>query len=265
MNGVLFRHLLRRYGGLSAACLLLPVLVGSVLGIFWPDWKQQAQLATVGIKLAKTFLRSDLLPADSAVFFFQMPFVHPLTMFSLILAMAIPTIALPAGARGRGSLDLLLATPLTRRGLIATTFAATLPFAVLGGFAPLIGTWIGAKTSGVAGELPFRAFAYVSIEAIGLTLFFAGASLFFSARAESAGAAIGRLAILVFWSLLAEIVGTAWEEAAVLKQFTPYGWYEPAQVLAGTVPWARDAAVLGGAGLVLFAAALFVAERRKSV
>jgi len=264
VNGVLFGHLLRRYGPLSGACLLLPVLVGCVLGVFWPDWKEQAKLATFGIRIAKTFLRSDLIPADSATFFFQMPFVHPLTMLTLILAMAIPSVALPAGARGRGSLDLLLATPLTRRGLVATTFAATLPFAVIGGFAPLLGTWIGAQITGVTGELPFRAFTHVSFEAIGLALFFSGACLFFSARAESAGAAIGRLAILVFWSMLAEIVGTAWEEAAVLKQFSPFGWYEPAQVLAGTVVWQFDAAVLGGAGLLLFAAALLVAERRKS-
>jgi hypothetical protein len=266
VNGALLRHLARRYALGCAACAVAPVLIGMVLGLIWPEWKLQLQVAEkFGVmKVVQAFLRSDLVPSDSAAAFFQIAFMHPLTMLSLIVAMAMPTVAFPASARGRGTLDLLLATPLTRRELVVTTFLFTVPFALLHAAAPMLGTWIGGTLSSVADQLPFARFARVSVESAALALFFSGLSLFLSVRASDAGGAIRWLAIVVFWSLFAELVGTYWQRFQRLKWFTPFGWFEPPQVLAGTRPFDRDSLVLAGAGVLLALVAVAWEEKRSS-
>jgi ABC-2 type transport system permease protein len=235
-----------------------------VVGAVWPEYRLQAHALGGLFKFAQGLLRADLLPPDSAAFFFQLPFAHPMTVMALLLAVAVPTLALPAAARGRGSLDLLLATGLTRRKLVATTSLFAVPFALLLGFAPLAGTWIGATLGHVTQELDFAAFARVSFEAVLLALFFAGLAQFLSVACNDLFGASWRLAAIVLASLLAEIAGTLWRDGHALKYLTPFGYYEPAQVLAGVAHYARDCSILAGGGLLFFAAALVVAERRKS-
>lgn len=269
------RLLARRYALGAALVALVPVLLGIVAGKLWPEYAAQYDaLQKLGVmKLVRLFARGDLIPPDSATFVFQLPFVHPVTMLALIVSMALPALGWPAGARGRGALDLVLATPLSRGALVATTFAFTLPFALLHAAAPLTGAWIGASLAGVADGLPWSRFLRVSVEEFALGLFFAGAALLLSVglaprralRGPEAAGALGALAGVVLFALLAEIVATWFEPLRWLKWATPFGWYEPPQVLAGTVdPW-RDAAVLGGAGLLQAALAWRNERARRSV
>jgi len=275
VNWPLLGHLARRYSFGCAATALVPVLLGVMAGSLLPEYREKfALFEKLGVmRMAQTFLRSDLIPADSATFLFQLPYVHPVSMLAMIVAMALPTLAFPAGARGRGTLDLLLATRLTRESLVTTTFVFTLPFAALHAVAPFLGVWIGAGQAGVVDQLPWRAFGRVSVESFALALFFAGATLLLSVgglrrmktRGPEAAGALGALAVLVIWSLLAEIVGTLWERFHWLKRATPYGWFEPPQVLAGTVnPW-FDSSVLAGCGLLAATLALLVERRRATV
>ena len=264
MNRALWRHLWRRHALASALCAILPVLIGAVMGIVWPEYRLQVKAMGGLVKFVQSLLRSDLLAPDSAAFFFQIPFAHPVTMLALILSVALPTLALPAGARGRGTLDLLLATGLERRQLIVTTSLFTLPFALLLGLAPLAGAWIGASITGATAEIPFDAYARVSFEAVLLGLFFSGLAQLLSVLAEDGATAARWLAAIVLWSLFAEITGTGWPAAALLKWLTPFGYYEPAQVIAGVADYARDCAVLAGAAAVCFGAALVLESRRRS-
>jgi hypothetical protein len=254
---------------------MVPVLLGFMAGILLPQYREQfSMIEKLGVmRVARTFLRSDLVPPDSATFLFQLPYMHPVSMLALVVAMALPTLAFPAGARGRGTLDLLLATPLTRESLVATTFLFTLPFAALHAAAPFLGVWIGAAQAGVVSELPFGLFARVSIESFALALFFSGTTLLLSvgglrsarARGPEAAGALGMLAALVLWSVLAEVVATMWSTFRWLKRLTPFGWFEPPQVLGGTRdPW-LDGGVLAGFGLLCAALALFSERRRASV
>ncbi len=275
MSWPLLRLLARRLGLGCLATGLLPVLLGVMAGTIWPDYRDQmAMIEKLGImKMAKVFFRSDLIPSNSATFIFQLPFMHPVSMLAMIVAMALAPLAFPAGARGRGTLDLLLATPLTRRKLVATTFLFTLPFALLHALAPLLGVWIGAKIAAADGELPFGGFARVSIESFALALFFAGLTQLLSVglrrrgalRGPEAGAAVAALSVIVLYSLLAETFGTWWTALHWLKYATPFGWFEPPQVLAGVAHLWRDSAVLAGGGLLCVALALIFEERRRSV
>ena len=275
MSGPLFWLLWRRYALGCSIPALVPILLGVLSGHLWPQYQAQfGALEKFGVmKLARTFLRSDLIPPDSSTFLFQLPYVHPVTMLALIFAMALPTLAWPAGARGRGTLDLLLATPLERGALVATTFAFTLPFALLHALAPLLGVWIGGTIAGITAELPYARFVAVCGESFALALFFAGITQWLSVgiaprralRGPEAGGALGALAAVVLWSLLAEIVATMWEPARWLKSATPFGWFEPPQVLAGATSAWRDGGVLLGAGLLFATLAWRNQRARRSV
>ncbi len=273
MSGALLHHLARRYALGCTASALVPVLLGVMAGTLLPQYREQfAMIDKLGVmRMARTFLRADLIPADSATFLFQLPYVHPVSMLAMIVAMSLPTLAFPAGARGRGTLDLLLATPLTRESIVATTFVFTLPFAALHAIAPFLGVWMGAAQAGVVDQLPLRAFSLISVESFALAIFFSGVTLLFSvggllrakSRGPEAAGALAALAVLVLWSLLAEIVGMFWDRFQWLKLATPFGWFEPAQVLAGTVNLWFDSSVLGGCG-VLAAVLALAAERRRA-
>lgn len=274
MNAPLVALLLRRHGLACALTALVPVLLGVVAGELWPEYRDQfATIEKFGVmKLVKSFLRSDLIPSDSSTFVFQLPYVHPVSMLALIVAMALPTLGWPAGARGRNVLDLVLATPLRRGELVVTAFVFTLPFALLHALAPLAGVALGAARAGIAGELPFAAFLRVSGETFALGVFFAGLTALLSvglrprrlSRTPEAGQALTLLSGIVLWSLLAEVVATMWEPARWLKHCTPFGWFEPPQVLAGTTSALRDGGVLAAAGLLCLALAVRNQRARRS-
>ena len=264
MSVPLLRYLWRRCARPSLACALAPILIGVVCGGVWPEYRAQARAFGGLFKFAMNLMRSDLLAPDSASFFFQLPFVHPLTILALLLAVALPTLSLPAAARGRGSLDLLLASGLTRRSLVATTTCAALPFAVVVGCAPLLGVWLGATISHATGDLDFPKFARVAFEAVLLGFFFTGLTQLLSVLCDDLFGAAWRLAAVVLGSLLSEVAGTVWRDGHALKYLGPFGYYEPAQVLAGVGDYPRDCAVLAAGGALAFVLALGAAERRRS-
>jgi putative exporter of polyketide antibiotics len=264
VNGPLLRYLWRRHALPCCACALAPIGIGLVIGFAWPEYRAQAHAIGGLFKFAMNLMRSDLLAPDSASFFFQLPFVHPITVLAILLAVAVPTLSLPAAARGRGSLDLLLASGLTRRSLVVTTTCAALPFALLIACAPLLGTYAGAAVSHATGDLDFSKFVRVAFEALLLALFFTGLSQLLSVVCNDLFGAAWRLAAIVLWSLLSEVVGTIWRAGHLLKFCGPFGYYEPAQVLAGVGDYGRDCTILAGSALVFFFAALIAAERRRS-
>jgi hypothetical protein len=274
MSGPLLALLLRRYGLACALTAAVPVLLGVVAGELWPQYRDQfATIEKFGVmKLVRSFLRSDLIPSDSSTFVFQLPFVHPVSMLALIVAMALPTLAWPAGARGRNVLDLMLSTPLRRGELVATTFVFTLPFALLHALAPLLGVALGAARADVLRDLPLAAFLRVSGESFALGVFFSGLATLLSVglrprrlnRAPEAGQALASLAAVVLWSLLAEVVATMWEPARWLKHWTPFGWFEPPLVLSGATSALRDGSVLAGAGIAFLALAIRNQRARRS-
>ena len=263
ISAPLLGYLVRRCRRAGAICFLLPVLLGAVFGLIWPEFRQQLAMAKGLLSIAKSLFGSEYLDLASPAGFFQIPFAHPLTVFALLIAIAVPTLSLPAAARDRW-LDPLLATGVTRRQLVVTVAAAALPFALLQGIAPLIGTYLGARVAGVVQELPFDGYLRVALEAALLAFFFIGLATLLSVTAPDFLSAVTRLFGAVLASLLCEITGTLWQAVRPLKYLSPYGYFEPAQVIAGVAHYGRDCGVLLAGGLLFLVIAVVVEERRRS-
>jgi putative exporter of polyketide antibiotics len=188
-------------------------------------------------------------------------------MTVMIVAGGLAPIAVPAADRGRGSLDLLLATPLDRGRMICTTFVFTLASAPVVGAAPLAGAWLGAATQGMAGDLPARAFLLAGLSAAALVVCFGCLALLVSVLAVDRGRATIWFIALTSGFVMLDIGSTVlraedWIEW--LHWLTPTGYYRPRDLALGKGDAGRDIAVLLGLGTTFAVLAWCLQIRRRS-
>lgn len=263
MSGPLWRFLLRRHGRQLALAWLVPVIVGTVAGIVYPTYARNREALRPIVRLFAKAVDQETLDFLSPGGFFAMPFQHPITMLLLALTAALPALALPAGERSRGALDLLLATSLTRRRLVRTVGLLVLPAAFCYGWAPYLGIEIGARLAGEAGALPYGRFRLVALQAGALGVALGGIGLWASAVAEDRGGATLRYVVFCVFALMADVVARFWGGQEWTRWFTPLGYYRPSEVIAGSARHALSFGVLLGVGVAAYALAETLADRRR--
>ncbi len=188
-------------------------------------------------------------------------FIHPISIALVaVLAIGHPIAAL-AGERQRGTLEVLLARPISRRRVYATALAATFLFVVGVMAANLGGVLAGATAFGVVDELRLD----------WLLLAWANAVLFFTALgalALAASASFDRVApalgvVLAFTiaSYAVELLGALWPEMADWRPWSVFHYFQPAQIMAGEAS-PGDAVVLAGITAAAVAFGLWILPRR---
>jgi ABC-2 type transport system permease protein len=187
--------------------------------------------------------------------------IHPISLIlNSIFAVGFATSAV-AGERQRGTLEVLLARPLSRRTVYRTLLVAILAFVAVAVLASIVGAAIGASIAGVAGELvPAR-----------LPLFWLNGFLLFGAIAAVGLAAsvsfdrltpaIGLTVAFTVVSYFLEVLGTFWPDAKGLQTYSIFHYFDPKQVLEGNVA-VGNLAVLAAVAVVAIAWALWEFPRR---
>jgi ABC-2 type transport system permease protein len=183
-------------------------------------------------------------------------FIHPIAV-ALICVFAIGFAASAvAGERQRGTLEVLLARPISRRSLILTLYAATVGFVVIALAAFLVGTAVASALWGVAGELDL-----VALVALGLNgaLMFAAfgavclaASVSFDRLPPALGIGLGYLLISYF----IDVLGSLWPDARGLQPLSLFHYVRAPAVLSGRLDPA-DLVVLVAVSVVAVAYALW--------
>ncbi len=271
MNGALWSFVARRQALPCALCFLVPTLLGTILGILYPSYSRERAALEKLMPVIRRLFGGDLLDMFSPLGFFNIPFAHPLCMVALSLVVALPTLDLPAGERGRKGLDLLLSTRLERRTLVTTVLWFAAPASLLFSLAPILGIYLGGALSNVLPDLDFARYLKCSFALFLLALFLCGLSMLISVISIDRGAAGRRLAILVVAALMLEFAaevgrhGSYHELTDWLLWFTPFGYYQPSEITAGMAHYARDNCVLLTGAMVLIGTAVVLEDRRKSV
>src|SRR5689334_178597 len=153
MSRILFGHIWRSQGTKLLIVCLAMAGWSVVLPIIYQSFGHQMQaLIDSGVipKQLTNFGGGDVFSLSGAV---ALGYVHPISIILVaVFAIGFTTSAI-AGERQRGTLEVLLARPLSRRRVYVTLLVAVVLFIGLVLAAAAIGTLIGAAAAGVLGEL----------------------------------------------------------------------------------------------------------------
>jgi ABC-2 type transport system permease protein len=188
-------------------------------------------------------------------------FIHPLAVGMILIFAVGFTSAAIAGERQRGTLEVLLSRPISRRGAYATLAVAGALFVGVAVAGLIAGSLIGAALVGRTSELGVGglpllwlngALLYWAIGAIGLLA---------SASSDRLTPALGVSLAVVFTSYFFDVLGSLWPDAKGLQTYSLFHYFDPKAILTG-FPDATDLAVLAAVTVLAVAAALVVFPRR---
>jgi ABC-2 type transport system permease protein len=187
--------------------------------------------------------------------------IHPIPIAMVaVFAIGHPLGAI-AGERQRGTLEVLLARPISRRRLYATVQATTLVFVVVALAADVLGVVVGAVATGVAGELRLDLLALAWLNSLFLFAALASVALAASASFDRLGPAAGLILGFTIVSYAVEFLAAVWPDIAWLRPWSLFAYFQPSETLAGEIK-PGDLAVLATVGAAATAYGLWVFPRR---
>lgn len=261
MNLALFRHTFRAQRvRLAVVCLALAIW-GFILPVIYAEFGAQF----------RAVLDSGLFPAELMRLgggdIFSLPgalalsLSHPITLaLTSIFAIGFPASAV-AGERQRGTLEVMLSRPISRRRLYATLAIAAGVFIGMALAALELGSVLGAAFAGVLGELAIERLPLVWLNAamlfVSLASITLAASVSFDRLPPALGIGIGTTVVMYFF----EVLGALWPSAAFVQPYSLFHYLQARAILDGGTPW-RDLAILAGVTALAACWALVVFPKR---
>ncbi len=216
-------------------------------------------------------MESGLLPEQFARFgggdVFSLPgsialgFIHPISIIlTSVFAVGFSASAV-AGERQRGTLEVALARPISRRRFYLSLLAASFGFIAISIAALLAGSVSGATFAGVVKELAFRNLPLLWLNSVLLFGAFAAIALAASISFDRLAPALGTTLGIVIAMYVLEVLGSLWPAAGFLQPYSLFHYLKAKAILTGFVaPF--DLIVLASVILIAMAWALVVFPRR---
>lgn len=158
-------------------------------------------------------------------------FQHPFTLLLVgIMAIAFPALAI-AGERDKGTLEVTLSRPISRRGLLLTLYVAGAIFVAVLVAVLAITTAITAVVVGFGDEVVIANMAGVWLVSSLLFVAFMAVAFVVSVESDRAGPAIGIPAIFVLLNYLAFTIGGIWRDVGYLEDWSMFNLLKAQQVL----------------------------------
>lgn len=186
---------------------------------------------------------------------------HPIAI-ALVSVFAVgATSTAIAGERQRGTLEVLLARPLSRTAAYVS-IALGLLLVVAVAVAALIGGFVaGAALQGVLDDLPVEHLPAVFLNGFLLWGAFATFGLAASVSFDRAGPAIGLTLAYLLVNYFFEILGSLWREAEWTQEYSLFHHFNPTEILGGAAE-PIDLLVCAVAFVIPIVYALIVFPRR---
>lgn len=261
MIATVLAFLWRRHRFALCVCLLLPLLLGVLTGTIYPEIRAQRE-ALEAIPFVGQFLQSAFVSPFSPISIFSLPYQHPLMYVMLAVYPSIPALGMPAAERGRGGLELLLASPL-ERGTLVTSLAVfvlmTAPLLLCASFA---GTLIGGVLGDALDALPLARYWLAGLNCAALMAAWGGAAALISVVSDRRGSATLTYAAVVATAFVFDSAAKLAPTLGWLADWTPYGYIRPADIAGGSSAWRIHSLALAGLAVVLFGLARWLQMRR---
>jgi ABC-type transport system involved in multi-copper enzyme maturation permease subunit len=160
-------------------------------------------------------------------------FIHPFAVaLNMVFAVGFAGAAI-AGERQRGTLEVLLARPLPRNGVLLTTGGALLLAVVVVFGALLAGMVVSAAMQGLLDDLSAEQLPLVILNGLLLWAAFLAFSLAASVSFDRAGPALGLSLAYLILNYFLEILGSLWTDAAWTQEYSLFHHFQPGEILAG--------------------------------
>lgn len=261
MNRALLAHTWRanrfRLAVITAALTLWGMLMPIIYDAFGTQFQEILDSGAFPTQFTQ-FGGGDIFSLSGSV---ALGFVHPIAVgLNLVFATGFAATAI-AGERQRGTLEVLLSRPLSRRVVYLTLAIAAAAFIGVAVAGLTFGAWLGAAITGRtaelgAGNLPFlwlnTALLYWSIGAIGLL-----ASVSF----DRLSPALSLTLAFVLISYFLDVLGSLWPDAKGLQPLSLFHYVDPKTVLSGFAD-RGDFLLLGSVTIAAAVAAMAVFPRR---
>jgi ABC-2 type transport system permease protein len=210
------------------------------------------------LQIFTRFMGSDPFSLDGAV---ALGAVHPIAIAMQAVYPVGFAAAAIAGERQRGTLEVLLSRPVSRRAIFLTLLLAMIAFATITTVAQLAGTVVAAIAWDVAGQLDAGAIVLLGVNTVAFLSAMAAISLAASASFDRLGPALGVSFGVLILAYVLDILGTLWPSAAWLQPYSPFHYLRPLEILGGRGE-VSDVAVLVVLGVVAAAFGLWRFPRR---
>lgn len=261
MNRALLAHTWRANRFRLAVVAVALLLWGTVLPIIYDAFGEQfRELMESGIfpEQFTQFGGGDIFTLSGSV---ALGFIHPLAVgLNLVFAVGYAGSAV-AGEAQRGTLEVLLARPVSRRTVYWTFAAATALFLAVTVAALTLGALLGATLTGNVAELGTGNLGLVWLNALLLYGAFAAIALAASVSFDRLGPAIGLSLAVVLVSYFLDAIGDLWPDAAGLQPFSLFHYLDAQADLAGLPRWG-DFGILAAVIVVAVGYALVAFPRR---
>jgi beta-exotoxin I transport system permease protein len=186
---------------------------------------------------------------------------HPLAIAMVgIFAVGASSMAV-AGERARGTLEVLLARPISRTTLYTSILVALL-LVVLLVLTAIIGGMIGSATVvGIVDELDLGQVPLVLLNGFGLWAAFTTFGLAMSVTFDRPGPAIGLTLAWLLIHYFLEILGSLWTDAAWTQEYSLLHHFDPGAILTGALD-PIDLVIVYAAAVIPVVYALLIFPKR---
>ena len=261
MNGALLRHTWRVQRIKLAIVSMALAVWGFVPPIIYKQYGSQfAGLVDSGL-LPKEFARLGSGDVFSLAGSITLGFIHPIAIIlTSVFAVGFSASAV-AGERQRGTLEVALARPVSRRAFYVSLLTASFGFIAILIAALLAGGVSGATFAGVVTELAFGNLPLLWLNSVLLFGAFAAIALAASVSFDRLTPAVGVTLGIVIVMYVLEVLGSLWPAAEWLQPYTLFHYFKAKSILTG-VAAPSDMGVLAAAILLAMAWALVVFPRR---
>jgi ABC-2 type transport system permease protein len=213
--------------GLGIWGALMPIIYSQ----FGAQFKQIFESGQFPQQLAE-FGGGDVFSLPGAI---ALGFVHPISV-ALVSVFAVGFAASAvAGERQRGTLEVVLARPLSRRELYVTELVACIALIAVVLAAQIAGGYLGSLAFGVAGELSAGPLVLLWLNGVFLYGAFASIGLAASVSFDRLGPALGITLAVVVVSYFLQVLGSLWPDAKSLQPYSLFQYLHAKDVLTNNV------------------------------
>jgi ABC-2 type transport system permease protein len=234
---------------IAAGLVVMGIIMPSMYSAFGEEMADFIDSVPFFAQIANSFGGGDLISLEGSM---ALAFQHPFTLLLMgIIAIAFPALAI-AGEREKGTLEVTLSRPISRRGLLATLAFAGVVFVALLVGVLVTSTGVTATLVGFGDQLDAAHLAQLWLVAALLFLVFMAFAFLVSVESDRAAPAVGIPAVFILVNYLAFAIGGIWPDVDVLEDWSLFNLLKAQQVLA-------EGAAVGDVAVMLALSALFLA------